>query len=129
MRQLPAIATILVTMVLSACGNSSDDKMEIAHEILSHHASDATIDIEHSTEKLFEKSNGWYYVCGRASVKQPGLGVDLVQRVIINVNPNKGGIARYEAPTEGGKVDQEFLDWWADRCQGYILPDAAMKKT
>ncbi|MFZ6765538.1 hypothetical protein ACO0LM_00530 [Undibacterium sp. Di26W] len=119
---------VLAASLLSACTGSSNDKMDVAHEIFSRHASDATIVIESGTEKMFEKGNGLYYVCGRATVNQPGLARDLVQRFIITVNPDKRGMTRYES-TENGRVeDKEFLSWWAERCQGYVLPVAGTAK-
>jgi len=122
------IGLACVACLLAACSSSSNEKIDVAHEIFSHHASDATIVIESGSEKMFEKGNGWYYVCGRATVNQPGMARDLVQRFIITVNPDKRGMTRYES-TENGKVeDKEFLAWWADRCQGYALPVAGTAK-
>lgn len=116
------------TCLLVACSSSSNEKMDVAHKIFNRHAADAVIVIESGSEKMFEKGDGWYCVCGRATVNQPGLARDLVQRFIITVNPDRRGMTRYES-TENGKVeDKEFLAWWADRCQGYVLPVAGTAK-
>jgi len=127
MKKLLPICTIF--FMLSACSKSEADvamgKFDLAHEIMSRHPSDTTIAVEPGTEKLFEKSDGWYYVCGRAVVNQPGLFHNFVQRFIISVNPDKKGMTRYE----GGNEDKEFLNWWAKRCDGYVLPPAAVAAT
>lgn len=90
-----------------------------------HVASDVKIEIEPGSEKLFDSSAAGTFVCGRATINQPGLTDHLVQRFVITSNKALDrGFALFEGYRQPGR-DDAFLAEWDKRCPGYTLTPLA----
>lgn len=101
------------------CTPSPSEKIEMANKIMrTHVASDVVINIEPSSEKIFEFNRNKIYVCGRASVRQSkDSKEELIQRFIISVNNSlSDGLGRFEANN-----DTDFQKLWSDNCPAYNI--------
>ena len=116
------ILSTIVLLALYGCSKTTTETIDKANVLMrSALASDVAIDIEKDSEKLFESNAETSYVCGRATVNQPGLFDHLVQRFIISTdNSFHTGISRFES-VNSEKVDSEFIHLWSEQCQHYVL--------
>lgn len=107
---------IIFSVIIVAAG-CKVDKIGRANEILrAQVANDVTVDIDRSTEKLFE-TPGRYYVCGTGTVNQPGITNHHVERFIITVDAEaNNGLAFFDG-SDDEKIKSDFQKSWDSRCE------------
>lgn len=110
---------LLFSAISTGCTKTPEEKLAAANGImLKQVASDVAIEIEPSSEKIFEENAENVIICGRATIRQPKNSANtLIQRFTITTNKRIiNGIARFEANN-----DFEFQELWNRNCPGYNL--------
>lgn len=118
----PVVKILSCCLLVTAC-SQPPSPVERANSLMrAHVASDVVIDIEPGSEKLFDTDPASTFVCGRATINQPGLTDNVVQRFIITANKALDrGIALFEGYRQSGP-DRAFVAEWNKRCPAYTLP-------
>lgn len=126
MKSLPhrLAQSLSFSLLLAACAPQLTDIERAINLMRSHVAADVTITVEPGTTKLFNGDARNTYLCGRATVNQPGIADNLVQRFIVTASKEiDRGFGRFESSRE---ADLEFVEQWAKHCPSYTLPAVAV---
>lgn len=116
MKKILITASIIIALIIFVLSITPAGKTEQANFILHKQiASDITIEIDEKNEKVNNYSDNVFYVCGTGILSQPPRYTNKVERFIVTVRKNVGGIGIFDG-SDNPDTKADFQNSWEMYC-------------